>query len=150
MTQARAEATGIVEEGRRDAEVLRSRIEQEAREESERMVERAKREIQIARETAVKELYDLTGVLATSIASHIVGREIKAVTFHDLDQLTAFVGGADRHHRIQRRNVRPWFQGHGVNCSTRAGMAVRHHRASISPCRAQQHKSRLQSCAAPS
>lgn len=78
LAEARAEATAIVEEGRRDAEVLRKRIEQEAQVEADKMVERAKREIQIARETAVKELYDLTGKLATSIATHVVGREIKA------------------------------------------------------------------------
>ena len=77
LTEARAEATAIVEEGRRDAEVLRQRIEQEAKSESEKMIERAKREIGIAKETAVKELYTLSGTLATDIAVRIVRREIK-------------------------------------------------------------------------
>ncbi len=77
LTEARAEATAIVEEGRRDAEVLRLRIEEEARAEAERTIERAKREIGIAKETAVKELYTLSGTLATDIASRIVGRELK-------------------------------------------------------------------------
>lgn len=96
MTQARAEATEIVEEGRRDAEVLRSRIEQEAREEGERMVERAKREIQIARETAIKELYDLSGHLATEIASKIVERELQAKDHQRLiDEAISEIGRAE-------------------------------------------------------
>ncbi len=77
LTEARAEATAIVEEGRRDAEVARERIEEEARAEADKMVERAKREIGIAKETAVKELYTLSGTLATDIATRIVGRELK-------------------------------------------------------------------------
>ncbi len=76
ITEARAEATAIVEEGRRDAEVARQRIEEEARAEAEKMIERAKREIGIAKETAVKDLYTLSGKLATDIAIRIVGREI--------------------------------------------------------------------------
>ena len=77
LTEARAEATAIVEEGRRDAEVARQRIEEEARAEAEKMIERAKREISIAKETAVKDLYTLSGRLATDIAVRIVRREIK-------------------------------------------------------------------------
>ncbi len=76
LNEARAEATEIVEEGRRDAEVLRHRIEKEARAETEKMIDRAHREIGIARETAVKELYELSGRLATEIAGKIVGREL--------------------------------------------------------------------------
>ncbi len=78
LTEARAEARAIVEEGRRDAEAVKLRLDQEAREEADKMVERAKREIGIARETAVKDLYDLSGQLATHIASQIVARELRA------------------------------------------------------------------------
>lgn len=78
LVEARAEATAIVEEGRRDAEVLRQRIEQEAQAESDKSVARAKREIAIAHETAVKDLYELSGRLATEIAGRIVGRELSA------------------------------------------------------------------------
>lgn len=76
LTEARTEATAIVEEGRRDAEVLRHRIEEEARAETEKMIDRARREITIARETAVKELYEVSGRLATEIAGRIVDREL--------------------------------------------------------------------------
>lgn len=77
LAEARAEATALVEEGRRDAEATRIRLEQEARGEAEKMVERAKREISIARETAVAELYEHSGRLATEIAGRIVGRELQ-------------------------------------------------------------------------
>lgn len=78
LREARAEATAIVEEGRRDAEVLRGRIEQEAREEAEKIRARTLRDIGIARETAVKELYELGGKLATRIAAQIVDRELRS------------------------------------------------------------------------
>ncbi|MCP4657926.1 MAG: F0F1 ATP synthase subunit B [bacterium] len=78
LTDARAEATAIVAEGRRDAEVLHRRIEEEARVEAAGMLERAKREISIASESAVKELYDVSGELATEIAARIIGRELHA------------------------------------------------------------------------
>ncbi len=57
LAAARAEATAIVDEGRRDAEVVKRRIEEDAKAEADKMIERAKREIQIATETATKELY---------------------------------------------------------------------------------------------
>lgn len=95
LTAARAEASAIVEEGRRDAEVLRQRIEEEAKDEAEKLIQRAKREIGIAQETAVKELYTLSGKLATDIAARIVARELKpedherliAESIEELEQL---------------------------------------------------------------
>ena len=77
LTAARAEATAIVEEGRRDAEAVRHKIEEEAREEAAKTLERAKREIELASQTAVKQLYDVSGRLATELAGRIVAREIK-------------------------------------------------------------------------
>ncbi len=76
LTAARAEATALVEEGRRDAEEARRRIEQEARAETDKMVERAKREIGIAQQTAVKELYSASATLATELAGKVLGREV--------------------------------------------------------------------------
>lgn len=77
LAQARAEATKIVEEGRRDGETVKARIEQQAREESERTIARAKREIELARDTAVKDLYTLAGRLATDAAARIIRQELK-------------------------------------------------------------------------
>jgi len=82
LDKARAEATNIVEEGRRDAEVVKRTIQDEARKEAEAMIVRAKREIGVARDTAVRELYDVGAQLATDVAAKIVGRELNAAD-HD-------------------------------------------------------------------
>ncbi len=97
LNDARAEATSIVEEGRRDADVVRARIEQEAHEEADKALVRAKREIDIARETAVKELYVVSGNLATDLAGRIVGRELKAEDHERLisDSITDLTGSAN-------------------------------------------------------
>ncbi|MDA8019931.1 MAG: F0F1 ATP synthase subunit B [Thermoanaerobaculia bacterium] len=100
LTEARAEASAIVEEGRRDAVAVREREEERAKEEAEKMLARAKREIEIAKDTAIKDLYALTGKLATDIASKIVDRELKPADheklIHDaLDQLLAGKSGSD-------------------------------------------------------
>src|SRR5437763_12037120 len=52
LANARAEATAIVEEGRRDADAVKRRIEATAKAEADKMVDRAKREIHVATVTA--------------------------------------------------------------------------------------------------
>jgi len=78
LAQARAEASAIVDEGRRDAIVVKQRIEEDAQREADKRLERAKREIQIATETATKELYQLSARLATEMAGKVIGRELTA------------------------------------------------------------------------
>lgn len=78
LEAAGKEAAAIVEEARRDANVLKQREEEKAREEAERMVERAKREIELATDTAVKELYTRSAKLATDIASRVIRKELDA------------------------------------------------------------------------
>ena len=73
---ARADATAIVDEGRRDAEVLKRSIEEDARGEAVVIMARAKREIEIATNTAVKELYSLSSTLATEVASRLIQKEL--------------------------------------------------------------------------
>jgi F-type H+-transporting ATPase subunit b len=77
LAAARVEATAIVEQGRRDAEAVKKKIEEQAKVEADRMIERAKREIALAAEAAGKELYGLAARLATDIASRVIGREVK-------------------------------------------------------------------------
>ncbi|MEE8368876.1 MAG: F0F1 ATP synthase subunit B [Thermoanaerobaculia bacterium] len=77
LQSARAEASQIVDEGRRDAEVVKARIEAETQAEADKMVERAKREVELAKQTAVAELYKTSATLATQIASQILQRELK-------------------------------------------------------------------------
>lgn len=78
LAAARGEASAIVDEGRRDAEVVKHRIEADAKRESDKMIERARREIQIATDTATKELYTLSAKLATQVAAQILDRELTA------------------------------------------------------------------------
>ncbi|HYX23687.1 MAG TPA: F0F1 ATP synthase subunit B [Thermoanaerobaculia bacterium] len=76
LAAARGEASAIVDEGRRDADVVKRRIEAAAKEEADKMIERARREIQIATDTAIKELYTLSAKLATQLAAQVIGREL--------------------------------------------------------------------------
>ncbi len=78
INKAREEASAICDEGRRDGEELRRKIEADARAEAEAMVKRAKREIEIAHQHALKEIYEETADVATRIAGRILDREISA------------------------------------------------------------------------
>jgi F-type H+-transporting ATPase subunit b len=84
LQHARAEASAIIDEGRRDAEVLRQKINSDARRDSEEMVARARREIQLATDAAVKELYDRTAELATQVAGTILQRTLSPADHKDL------------------------------------------------------------------
>ena len=57
---------------------LRAGIEEKARGEADKMVERARREIELAKQSAIKDLYATSSELATEIASRIVQRELNA------------------------------------------------------------------------
>lgn len=76
LDRARQEASAIVDEGRRDAEAVKRRIEEEARRSAEAMIERAKREIGIARDTALRELHDETANLALEMAAAVLKRQL--------------------------------------------------------------------------
>jgi F-type H+-transporting ATPase subunit b len=78
LEKAREEASAIVDEGRRDAEVVKRKIESAARREGDAMIERARREIATARDTAVKDLYQLTARLSTEVAARIIRQELDA------------------------------------------------------------------------
>jgi F-type H+-transporting ATPase subunit b len=76
LAAARAEATAIIEEGRRDAEAVKRRIEEHAKQESDKMIERARREIEAATVEATRQLYAQSARLATELAARVIGREI--------------------------------------------------------------------------
>jgi len=78
LHRARDEASAIVDEGRRDGEVVKHKIHDDARAEADAMLERAKREIATARDTAVKELYELTAKLSTEVAARVIRKELDA------------------------------------------------------------------------
>jgi len=84
LDTATAEALKVLEEGRRDAEVVKERIEEKARSEADQMVERAKREIDLAKQSAIKELYETSITVGSDIAARILEREINARDHEDL------------------------------------------------------------------
>jgi F-type H+-transporting ATPase subunit b len=76
LAASRTEATAIIDEGRRDAEAVKRKIEEQAKEESAKMIERARREIDAAATEATRQLYALSAHLATELAARIIGREL--------------------------------------------------------------------------
>ncbi len=76
LVGARQEASAIVDEARRDAEAVKRKILAEAHDEQQKELQRAKREILIAKETAVKELYAQAAGLSTQLAAKVLRREI--------------------------------------------------------------------------
>lgn len=78
LAKANQEALALVEEGRRDANEVRRRMQEETRVEAAAMVERARKEIHLARDSAIKDLYDRTAELAVQVAGGIIRKELKA------------------------------------------------------------------------
>ncbi len=78
LDRARQEATQIVEEGKRDAEVAARRVQEEARREAEQTLARARREIQLAADAAIRAVYDQAALLAIDVAGRIVRKELSA------------------------------------------------------------------------
>ncbi len=76
IKDAQRQATAIVDEGRRDAEEVKKRVVAEAKTEGDKAIARAKREIELARDDAVKQLHDQAVMLATNIAGKIVQKEL--------------------------------------------------------------------------
>ena len=74
--KAAEEARAILEEGRRDAEQLKARIVAEGTAEAARERERALRDIEIARQGALKDVYDQVAVVATDVAGRILGERL--------------------------------------------------------------------------
>lgn len=77
LAKAREEASAIVDEGRRDAEETAKRILSDAKSAAKAEQDRAVREIEIARNTALKDLYDQSSQLAMTMATSVLKREMK-------------------------------------------------------------------------
>lgn len=78
LDRARLEASQIVDEGKRDAEVAARRVQDEARREAEQMLERARREVQLAADAAIRALYDQAAALAVDVAGRIIRKDLSA------------------------------------------------------------------------
>ena len=66
--------------------MVRQRIQGETKAEADAMIERARREIGLARDAAVKDLYDQAAEMATTIAGKVIR---KALTPEEHDRLLA-------------------------------------------------------------
>lgn len=84
IEQARSEASKIVDAGRRNAEEVARRVQEEARAEGAQMVERAKREIKLATDAAKKEVYDIAAELAVDVAGRIIKKKLSPQDHKDL------------------------------------------------------------------
>jgi F-type H+-transporting ATPase subunit b len=77
IAAATDEARAIVDEGRRDAQTVRGKIEAEAQAAAAEERDRAVRDIDLARQKALKDIYDEVARVATEVAGRIVQREIR-------------------------------------------------------------------------
>jgi len=78
LTQARSEASEIVDQGHRAATQLKTEIEEKARQGADALVTRARHEIDLAREAAVKDLYSKGSDLVIELAERVVRRELSS------------------------------------------------------------------------
>jgi|SRR5689334_2928298 len=76
LQSAQAEAVGIIEEARRDAERLRQELRERARSEADTMIKNAERQIDLQTTRAVQQLRQEAVELSVTIASKILERNI--------------------------------------------------------------------------
>jgi len=77
LTQAKDEAQNIIEEGRSAAIQLAKEMKENAQVEAKNLRQQAQRDIAIAKNQALDEIYTQTADLATEIAGKIISRSIK-------------------------------------------------------------------------
>jgi F-type H+-transporting ATPase subunit b len=77
IVAAKDEAAAIIAEGKRDTEKVREEILAAAGSESAKALERAKREIHLAKESAVHEMREQMVALTSELAAKVIHREVK-------------------------------------------------------------------------
>ena len=77
INASKDEARAIIDEGKKDVEKVKDEIIAAANAEAARTLERAKREIELAKQTAVAELRDRMVDLASELAATVIEREVK-------------------------------------------------------------------------
>lgn len=78
LDKARDETAALLDKGRQDADAVRQRMLEDARREAGEVAARARREIELAADTALKELYDRAAELSVDVARRIVSKELSA------------------------------------------------------------------------
>jgi F-type H+-transporting ATPase subunit b len=76
MAQANDQVRALIEEARRDAERTSQTIVQRAQEEAEASRQRAERDIGLARDQALAEIWTRAADLSVSVAGRVLGREL--------------------------------------------------------------------------
>ena len=97
LAKAREEAGAVIDEARRDAENVKRRLEDEARRSAEDIANRATREIGVARDTALKELYEKSAAMAMEMAGQVLQRQLTPEDHQRLvrDALSKLPGGSE-------------------------------------------------------
>jgi F-type H+-transporting ATPase subunit b len=75
LKNAHQDAADVIETSRREGEKLRRQIEEQARQNTEQMLERTKSEIDVARDEALRELYEKASQLAMGMAGNVLKRQ---------------------------------------------------------------------------
>lgn len=78
LAEARAEAQRMLEATKASQQALAAELKAKADAELNAMKDRARRDIEAAARTAIQEIYDEAGALATGMASKILRREVNA------------------------------------------------------------------------
>ncbi|MFN3604029.1 MAG: F0F1 ATP synthase subunit B [Leptonema sp. (in: bacteria)] len=76
IANAKSEAQEILQEAKKDAEILKSDILQKAKNESEEIRRRAQKEINLAKELAVQEIHEYVIGLSLEIAKKIINKNL--------------------------------------------------------------------------
>ncbi|MGL6097463.1 MAG: hypothetical protein ACRC7O_16905 [Fimbriiglobus sp.] len=76
MAAAQDKVRGLIEEARRDADILRQKEREAGVKDAQEERERAKREILAAKDAALKEIYDSSVQLAATMSAKTIARQI--------------------------------------------------------------------------
>jgi len=77
IAEAKRESAEIIAEGKRDVEKVREEIMAVAHGEAGKAMERAKREIRLAKESAIHDLREQVVSLAAELATQVIRREVR-------------------------------------------------------------------------
>lgn len=84
LNDSKAQAQQLLEEGRKDGEVLREKIVKEARAEAELILQRSRQEIEQAKVAALKEIETSMVDTTISVLSRVLANEVDANAHKDI------------------------------------------------------------------
>jgi F-type H+-transporting ATPase subunit b len=84
LANARRETAAIIEQGKREAEVLKGEMLAQARKESQDLVEQGKRQVQYEQKVAIEQLRRQVADLAIQAAERLMARSLDDKKHHEL------------------------------------------------------------------